>query len=101
MGHLLYIFAQLPYKIGVGSFEFGRISLLGWTRSQTFVLSRPIHLCVCLSISGQVVHQASPGSCNEAVRDTYSWSQDYTYVKVRVNIPKTVVKGRQVTMATT
>uniref|UniRef100_A0A8C8EIB6 CS domain-containing protein n=1 Tax=Oncorhynchus tshawytscha TaxID=74940 RepID=A0A8C8EIB6_ONCTS len=77
----------------VGSFEFGRISLLGWNR---FVLSRPIHLCVCLSISGHVVHQASPGSCIEAVRDTYSWSQDYTYAEVRVNIPKTVVKGSQV-----
>uniref|UniRef100_A0A8C8EIC8 CS domain-containing protein n=1 Tax=Oncorhynchus tshawytscha TaxID=74940 RepID=A0A8C8EIC8_ONCTS len=98
MGHLLYIFAQLPYKIDVGSFEFGRISLLGWNR---FVLSRPIHLCVCLSISGHVVHQASPGSCIEAVRDTYSWSQDYTYAEVRVNIPKTVVKGSQVTVATT
>nr|XP_029544754.1 nudC domain-containing protein 3-like [Oncorhynchus nerka] len=47
------------------------------------------------SLYGQVVHQASPDSCNEAVRDAYSWSQDYTYVEVRVNIPKTVVKGRQ------
>uniref|UniRef100_A0A4W5PPR2 NudC domain containing 3 n=1 Tax=Hucho hucho TaxID=62062 RepID=A0A4W5PPR2_9TELE len=98
MGHLLYIFAQLPYKIDVGSFEFGRISLLAWNRSQTFVLSRPIYLCVCvcLSISGQVVHQASPDSYNGVVRDTYSWSQDYTYVEVRVNVPKTVVKGIQV-----
>jgi hypothetical protein len=35
------------------------------------------------------------------VRDTYSWSQDYTDVEVRVHVPKTVVKGRQVNMATT
>ncbi|XP_029565847.1 nudC domain-containing protein 3 [Salmo trutta] len=48
------------------------------------------------STDGQVVQQASPDSYNGAVRDTYSWSQDYTDVEVRVNVPKTVVKGRQV-----
>lgn len=49
-----------------------------------------------MCVSGQVVQQASPDSYNGAVRDTYSWSQDYTDVEVRVNVPKTVVKGRQV-----
>uniref|UniRef100_A0A3P9ANJ2 NudC domain-containing protein 3 n=1 Tax=Esox lucius TaxID=8010 RepID=A0A3P9ANJ2_ESOLU len=45
---------------------------------------------------GQVVYQASPESYNGAVRDNYSWSQDYTDIEVRVNVPKTTVKGRQV-----
>ncbi|XP_041753657.1 nudC domain-containing protein 3 isoform X2 [Coregonus clupeaformis] len=48
------------------------------------------------STDGQVMQQANPDSYNGAVRDTYSWSQDYTDVEVRVNVPKTVVKGRQV-----
>lgn len=30
------------------------------------------------------------------MRESYSWSQDYTDVEVRVFVPKTVVKGRQV-----
>ncbi|KAF1377895.1 hypothetical protein PFLUV_G00205510 [Perca fluviatilis] len=40
--------------------------------------------------------QADPDSYNGAVRENYSWSQDYTDVEVRVFVPKTVVKGRQV-----
>ncbi|KAL0965192.1 hypothetical protein UPYG_G00278010 [Umbra pygmaea] len=48
------------------------------------------------STDGQVVYQASPDSYNGAVRDNYSWSQDYTDVEVRVNVPKTIIKGRQV-----
>ncbi|XP_034752051.1 nudC domain-containing protein 3 [Etheostoma cragini] len=40
--------------------------------------------------------QSDPDSYNGAVRDNYSWSQDYTDVEVRVFVPKTVVKGRQV-----
>ncbi|XP_019134244.1 nudC domain-containing protein 3 [Larimichthys crocea] len=40
--------------------------------------------------------QSDPDSYNGAVRETYSWSQDYTDVEVRVFVPKTVVKGRQV-----
>ncbi|XP_064799285.1 nudC domain-containing protein 3 [Oncorhynchus masou masou] len=55
------------------------------------------HAAACsASTDGQVVQQASPDSYNGAVRDTYSWSQDYTDVEVRVHVPKTVVKGRQV-----
>lgn len=40
--------------------------------------------------------QSDPDSYNGAVRENYSWSQDYTDVEVRVSVPKTVVKGRQV-----
>lgn len=40
--------------------------------------------------------QSNPESYNGAVRENYSWSQDYTDVEVRVVVPKTVVKGRQV-----
>ncbi|XP_069557458.1 nudC domain-containing protein 3 [Brachyistius frenatus] len=42
--------------------------------------------------------QCDPDSYNGAVRDAYSWSQDYTDVEVRVFVPKTVVKGRQVSV---
>ncbi|XP_040014245.1 nudC domain-containing protein 3 isoform X2 [Xiphias gladius] len=44
----------------------------------------------------QETFQSDPDSYNGAVRDNYSWSQDYTDVEVRVFVPKTVVKGRQV-----
>uniref|UniRef100_G3NAY8 NudC domain-containing protein 3 n=1 Tax=Gasterosteus aculeatus TaxID=69293 RepID=G3NAY8_GASAC len=40
--------------------------------------------------------QSDPDSYNGAMRENYSWSQDYTDVEVRVFVPKTVVKGRQV-----
>uniref|UniRef100_A0A3Q0S662 NudC domain-containing protein 3 n=1 Tax=Amphilophus citrinellus TaxID=61819 RepID=A0A3Q0S662_AMPCI len=40
--------------------------------------------------------QSNPDSYNGAVRENYSWSQDYMDVEVRVFVPKTVVKGRQV-----
>lgn len=42
--------------------------------------------------------QSDPDSYNGAVTETYSWSQDYTDVEVRVLVPKTIVKGRQVTV---
>ncbi|XP_007572025.1 nudC domain-containing protein 3 [Poecilia formosa] len=42
--------------------------------------------------------QSNPDSYNGAVRENYSWSQDYTDVEVRVFVPKTVVKGRQVSV---
>ncbi|XP_054612636.1 nudC domain-containing protein 3 [Dunckerocampus dactyliophorus] len=37
-------------------------------------------------------------SYNGAVREKYKWSQDYTDVEVRVSVPKSVVKGRQVSV---
>lgn len=40
--------------------------------------------------------QSDPDSYNGAVRENYSWSQDYTDVELKVFVPKTVVKGRQV-----
>lgn len=46
----------------------------------------------------QEKQQSDPDSYNGAVRENYSWSQDYTDVEVRVFVPKSVVKGRQVTV---
>ncbi|XP_053195516.1 nudC domain-containing protein 3 [Scomber japonicus] len=43
--------------------------------------------------------QVESDSYNGAVREKYSWSQDYTDVEVRVSVPKTVVKGRQVSVS--
>lgn len=42
--------------------------------------------------------EADPDSYNGAVTETYSWSQDYTDLEVRVSVPKTVVKGKQVSV---
>lgn len=52
--------------------------------------------CLCRCFRSQDNFQSDPDSYNGAVRETYSWSQDYTDVEVRVFVPKTVVKGRQV-----
>ncbi|XP_056288314.1 nudC domain-containing protein 3 isoform X2 [Pseudoliparis swirei] len=40
--------------------------------------------------------QCDPDSYNGAVRENYSWSQDYSDLEIRVFVPPTVVKGRQV-----
>uniref|UniRef100_UPI00398F094E nudC domain-containing protein 3 n=1 Tax=Pristiophorus japonicus TaxID=55135 RepID=UPI00398F094E len=37
-------------------------------------------------------------SYNGAVRDNYTWSQDYTDLEVKVPVPKVIVKGRQVSV---
>uniref|UniRef100_A0A3P9IV15 NudC domain-containing protein 3 n=1 Tax=Oryzias latipes TaxID=8090 RepID=A0A3P9IV15_ORYLA len=47
----------------------------------------------------QEMFQANPDSYNGAQRENYSWSQDYTDVEVRVFVPKTVVRGRQVSVS--
>ncbi|XP_007250328.3 nudC domain-containing protein 3 [Astyanax mexicanus] len=47
---------------------------------------------------GQTVYQANSDSYNGAVRENYSWSQDYTDVEVRVFVPPSIVKGRQVSV---
>ncbi|XP_004074512.1 nudC domain-containing protein 3 [Oryzias latipes] len=47
----------------------------------------------------QDMFQANPDSYNGAQRENYSWSQDYTDVEVRVFVPKTVVRGRQVSVS--
>lgn len=51
---------------------------------------------VCVVFRELESFQADADSYNGAVRENYSWSQDYTDVEVRVVVPKTVVKGRQV-----
>uniref|UniRef100_A0A1A8JFM0 NudC domain-containing protein 3 n=1 Tax=Nothobranchius kuhntae TaxID=321403 RepID=A0A1A8JFM0_NOTKU len=43
--------------------------------------------------------QLDSDSYNGAVRENYSWSQDYTDVEVRVFVPKAVVKGKQVSVS--
>ncbi|XP_018549668.1 nudC domain-containing protein 3 isoform X2 [Lates calcarifer] len=51
------------------------------------------------SADDQERFQSDPDSYNGAVRENYSWSQDYTDVEVRVFVPKAVVKGRQVSVS--
>ncbi|KAI1900927.1 hypothetical protein AGOR_G00054870 [Albula goreensis] len=51
-----------------------------------------------LTDCGQAQFQADPDSYNGAVRDNYSWSQDYTDVEVRVFVPTNVIKGKQVSV---
>ena len=41
--------------------------------------------------------QRNPDSYNGAVRENYTWSQDYTDLELKVPVPKHVVKGKQVT----
>ncbi|KAK3521863.1 hypothetical protein QTP70_018602 [Hemibagrus guttatus] len=48
---------------------------------------------------GHTSFQANPDSYNGAVRETYSWSQDYSDVEVRVFVPPSIVKGRQVSVS--
>ncbi|XP_068609185.1 nudC domain-containing protein 3 [Brachionichthys hirsutus] len=47
---------------------------------------------------GQEAFQSDPDSYNGAQRENYSWSQDYTDLEVRVLVPKTIIKGRQVSV---
>ncbi|EPY88190.1 hypothetical protein CB1_000193017 [Camelus ferus] len=39
--------------------------------------------------------QRNPDSYNGAVRENYTWSQDYTDLELKVPVPKHVVKGKQ------
>ncbi|XP_054427381.1 nudC domain-containing protein 3 [Pteronotus mesoamericanus] len=43
--------------------------------------------------------QRNPDSYNGAVRENYTWSQDYTDLELKVPVPTHVVKGRQVSVA--
>ncbi|KAA0704229.1 NudC domain-containing protein 3 [Triplophysa tibetana] len=47
---------------------------------------------------GQETIQADPDSYNGAVRESYTWSQDYTDVEVRVHVQPDIIKGRQVSV---
>uniref|UniRef100_A0A3P8VGM5 NudC domain containing 3 n=1 Tax=Cynoglossus semilaevis TaxID=244447 RepID=A0A3P8VGM5_CYNSE len=49
-----------------------------------------------LRLRTQEKFQSDADSFNGAVRENYSWSQDYTDVEVHVFVPKAVVKGQQV-----
>ncbi|XP_052495100.1 nudC domain-containing protein 3 isoform X2 [Budorcas taxicolor] len=42
--------------------------------------------------------QRNPDSYNGAVRENYTWSQDYTDLELKVPVPKHVVKGKQVSL---
>ncbi|XP_051539858.1 nudC domain-containing protein 3-like isoform X2 [Myxocyprinus asiaticus] len=48
--------------------------------------------------AGQESFQSNPDSYNGAIRDNYTWSQDYTDVEVRVHVQPNIVKGRQVSV---
>ncbi|XP_074168210.1 nudC domain-containing protein 3 [Rhinolophus sinicus] len=48
---------------------------------------------------GQEQFQRNPDSYNGAVRENYTWSQDYTDLELKVPVPEHVVKGRQVSVA--
>ena len=47
-------------------------------------------------ISSQEEFQANADSFNGAVRKNYSWSQNYDEVDVKVNLPPTIKKSKQV-----
>ncbi|XP_053125911.1 nudC domain-containing protein 3 [Hemicordylus capensis] len=42
--------------------------------------------------------QANPDSYNGAVRENYTWSQDYSDLEIKVPVPKDIRKGRQVSV---
>lgn len=42
--------------------------------------------------------QRNAESYNGAVRENYTWSQDYTDLELKVPVPKHVVKGKQVSL---
>ncbi|XP_076876775.1 nudC domain-containing protein 3 [Brachyhypopomus gauderio] len=50
-------------------------------------------------VPGQSNFQSNPDSYNGAVRENYSWSQDYTDVEVRVFVQPNIIKGRQVSVS--
>ncbi|XP_068191152.1 nudC domain-containing protein 3-like [Antennarius striatus] len=54
--------------------------------------------CGTSEAEGQEKFQSNPDSYNGAQRENYSWSQDYTDLEVRVLVPKTIIKGRQVSV---
>uniref|UniRef100_A0A8D0HVJ2 NudC domain-containing protein 3 n=1 Tax=Sphenodon punctatus TaxID=8508 RepID=A0A8D0HVJ2_SPHPU len=42
--------------------------------------------------------QTNPDSYNGAVRENYTWSQDYSDLEIKVPVPKHILKGRQVSV---
>ncbi|KAK9395121.1 nudC domain-containing protein 3 [Crotalus adamanteus] len=51
-----------------------------------------------ISCLKQEQFQADPDSYNGAVRENYTWSQDYSDLEIKVPVPKHIVKGRQVSV---
>lgn len=49
-----------------------------------------------LSTLDQTAFQANPDSHNGAIRENYSWSQNYDDVDVKITVPSTISKARQV-----
>ncbi|XP_043087369.1 nudC domain-containing protein 3 [Puntigrus tetrazona] len=47
---------------------------------------------------GQEHFQSNADSYNGAIRENYTWSQDFTDVEVRVHVQPNIVKGRQVSV---
>ncbi|NWX07077.1 NUDC3 protein, partial [Caloenas nicobarica] len=42
--------------------------------------------------------QTDPDSYNGAVRENYTWSQDYSDLEIKVPVPKHIIKGKQVSV---
>ncbi|KAB0345839.1 hypothetical protein FD754_022765, partial [Muntiacus muntjak] len=64
-------------------------------------LSSPQGSSCCSSVHvfvRQEQFQRNPDSYNGAVRENYTWSQDYTDLELKVPVPKHVVKGKQVSV---
>ena len=45
----------------------------------------------------QTAFQANPDSHNGAIRENYSWSQNYDDVDVKITVPETITRAKQVT----
>ncbi|KAJ7412035.1 NudC domain-containing protein 3 [Willisornis vidua] len=49
-------------------------------------------------LTRQEQFQTNPDSYNGAVRENYTWSQDYSDLEIKVPVPKHIVKGKQVSV---
>lgn len=61
-------------------------------------LSCSLPFFLFLSLRSQEQFQRNPESYNGAVRENYSWSQDYTDLELKVPVPAHVRKGKQVSV---
>uniref|UniRef100_A0A8C0J6B3 NudC domain-containing protein 3 n=1 Tax=Chelonoidis abingdonii TaxID=106734 RepID=A0A8C0J6B3_CHEAB len=62
------------------------------------VAGLPLFTSSSLLTGKQEQFQTNPDSYNGAVRENYSWSQDYSDLEIKVPVPKHIVKGRQVSV---
>ncbi|XP_027560043.1 nudC domain-containing protein 3 [Neopelma chrysocephalum] len=49
-------------------------------------------------LTRQEQFQTNPDSYNGAVRENYTWSQDYSDLEIKVPVPKHIIKGKQVSV---